>query len=196
MRALNFEELSNHTRPSLIPTDATLLDILSVVGGDDVLACLRVVHDRLSVRKEAIEAPVEEASGDEGVDIANIETVNDELSACFDQVGSMLTSGTLFTNRMSARKGNEGDSQMFTPRRDAGLLATCYNNIVDETGQWGYAANEEGDDSSPVAAPSRRVAVHAMEIIHVGYGHVTTSDDVVAAARDIGLVVVREVGRN
>jgi hypothetical protein len=73
--SLNFEELSNHTWPALIPTDATLLDILSVVGGDDVLARLRVVHDRLSVREEAIEGPVEDTSGDEGVDVADVETV-------------------------------------------------------------------------------------------------------------------------
>ena len=71
---LNFEELGDHTRPALGATDATLLDVLCVVGRDDVLARLGVVHDGLGVREEAVEAPVEDAGGDEGVDIADVET--------------------------------------------------------------------------------------------------------------------------
>jgi hypothetical protein len=80
-RPLNFEELSNHTRPPLSPTGATLLNILGVVGRNDVLARLGVVHDGLGVRDEAIEAPVEDAGGDEGVDVADVETVQVELLA-------------------------------------------------------------------------------------------------------------------
>ena len=57
------------------------MDILGVVGRNDVLARLGVVHDGLGVREEAIEAPVEDAGGDEGVDIANVEPVQVELLA-------------------------------------------------------------------------------------------------------------------
>lgn len=59
-----------------------------------------------------------------------------------------------------------------------------YNDVVNEAGERGDAANEEGDDGTPVATVSGRVAVDAVEVVHVGYGHVTASDDVVAAARD------------
>ena len=62
---LDFEELSDHARPSLSVTSTTLLDIFSILLGDDLLASLGVVHDGLVVREEAVEAPVEDTSGDE-----------------------------------------------------------------------------------------------------------------------------------
>jgi hypothetical protein len=74
-KTLNLEDLSNDTRPALSAARATRLDVLGVVGGDDVLARLRVVHDGLGVREEAVEGPVEEAGGDEGVDVADGEAV-------------------------------------------------------------------------------------------------------------------------
>ncbi len=40
-----------------------------------------MVHDGLGVREEAIEAPVEDAGGDEGVDVADVETAQGELLA-------------------------------------------------------------------------------------------------------------------
>ncbi len=71
---------------------------------------------------------------------------------------------------------------MLTTRRDAGRAHARYNDVVDEAGEWGDAADEEGGDGAPVASVSRRVAVDAVEVVHVGYGYVTTSDDEVAAA--------------
>lgn len=73
---------------------------------------------------------------------------------------------------------------MLTAQRDASLAITCYNDVVDEAGERGNAANEEGGDGAPVASVSGRVAVDTVEVIHVRYGYVTVSDDVVAAARD------------
>jgi len=57
----------------LSPTRPTLLNILRVLGRNDILTCLGVVHDRLGVWGNFIEKPVEGASGDKGVDIANVE---------------------------------------------------------------------------------------------------------------------------
>ena len=71
---------------------------------------------------------------------------------------------------------------MLTTRGDAGCAKARYNDVVDETGEWGDAADEEGGDGAPIAAVSGRVAVDAVEVVHVGYGHVTTADDEVAAA--------------
>ena len=71
---------------------------------------------------------------------------------------------------------------MLTTSRDAGLAISRYNDVVDEAGEWGDAADEEGGDGAPVGGVFGRVAVDAVEVVHVGYGHVTTSDDVVAAA--------------
>ena len=76
---LNLEDLSSDTGSPLSPTSAPLLDILGVGGRDDVLARLGVVHDGLRVREEAVEAPVEDASGDEGVDVADAETARVEM---------------------------------------------------------------------------------------------------------------------
>ena len=73
---------------------------------------------------------------------------------------------------------------MLTARRDASLAIARYNDVVDEPGERGDAADEEGGDGAPVATVSGRVAVDTMEVVHVGYGHVAASDDVVAAARD------------
>lgn len=78
---LNLEHSSNHARSSLNPAGATLLKILGVVGRDDVLARHGVIHHRLSVWEEAIEAPVENAGGDERVQVADVETARAELSA-------------------------------------------------------------------------------------------------------------------
>ena len=65
----------NNTRlPPLSPTGAPFLYILGVVGGDDVLARLGVVHNGRGVWEEAIEAPVEDAGSNKGVDIADVET--------------------------------------------------------------------------------------------------------------------------
>jgi len=141
-KPLNLEDLSNDTLPTLSPTRATLLNIFGVVGRNDVLARLGVVHDGLGVREKSIEAPVEDAGGNEGVDIADIEKV-------------------------------------LTAQRDAGLAIAGYNDVVDEAGEWGDAADEEGDDGAPVASVSGRVAVDTVEVVHVGYGHVTASDNIV-----------------
>ena len=78
---LNLEDLSNDTRPTLSPTRATLFNIFGVVGRNDVFACLGVVHNGLGVREESIETPVEDAGGDEGVDIADVETAQVEILA-------------------------------------------------------------------------------------------------------------------
>jgi hypothetical protein len=73
---------------------------------------------------------------------------------------------------------------VLTAQRDAGLAIARGNDVVDEAGERGDAADEEGDYGAPVASVSGRVAVDAVEVVHVGYGHVAASDDVVAAARD------------
>ena len=51
----------------------TLLDILRIVGCDDLLASIGVVHLRFIVREEAIEDPVEQTGGKEGVNVADSE---------------------------------------------------------------------------------------------------------------------------
>jgi hypothetical protein len=81
LKPLNLEDLSNNTRSPLSPTRATLLNIFGVVGRNDVLSRLGVVHDGLGMREKSIEAPVEDAGGDEGVYIADVETAEVEMLA-------------------------------------------------------------------------------------------------------------------
>ena len=54
---------------------------------------------------------------------------------------------------------------------------------------------KKATDGAPVGSVSGRVAVHAVEVVHVGYGHVTASDDVVATARDKNGLVDMDVVR-
>lgn len=95
---------------------------------------------------------------------------------------STLASGKLFASKLLAGRGKGRGSQMLTSQRDAGLAHARGNDVVDEAGEWGDGADEEGGDGAPVGGVSGRVAVDTVEVVHVGYGHVTTSDDVVAAA--------------
>jgi hypothetical protein len=84
---------------------------------------------------------------------------------------------------------------VLTAYGDASRAIARYNDVVDEAGERGDAADEEGSDGAPVASESGRVAVDAVEVVHVGYGHVTASHDVVAVARDKnGLVDTNVVG--
>jgi len=97
---------------------------------------------------------------------------------------STLASGKLFTSKLLAGGGKGRSSQVLTAQRDAGLVIARCNDVVGEAGERGGAADEEGSDGAPVASVSGRVAVDAVEVVHVGYGHVTVSDDIVAVARD------------
>jgi hypothetical protein len=97
---------------------------------------------------------------------------------------STLASGKLSASKFLAGRGKGKGLQMLTAGRDAGLAHARYNDVVDEAGEWGDAADEEGGDGAPVGTEFGRVAVDAVEVVHVGDGHITASDDVVAAARD------------
>lgn len=76
---LNFKDARNDTLPPLIPTREPLLHILSVVGRNDILARLGVIHYGLGVREKAVETPIEDAGGDEGVNVADVETAQVEV---------------------------------------------------------------------------------------------------------------------
>ena len=53
-------------------------DVLRIIGGDDFLTSLGMIHDRVLVRGEAVEKPVEDTSRHEGIDIANRETLENK----------------------------------------------------------------------------------------------------------------------
>jgi hypothetical protein len=73
---------------------------------------------------------------------------------------------------------------MLTADRDTGRAITRYNNVVYKAREWGNAANEESDNGSPVASVSGRITVDTVEVVHIRYGHIATSDDIVAAVQD------------
>ena len=92
--------------------------------------------------------------------------------------------GKLFCEPSHLRVEGRGRGlQGLTARRDAGLATARSNDVVDEARERGDAADEEGGDSTPVASVSGRVAVHTVEVVHVGYGYLAASDNVVAAAQ-------------
>ena len=54
-------------------------DILGVLGRDDVLAGVCVIQHGIAMREEAVEEPVEDGGGDEGVDVADGEARSGQL---------------------------------------------------------------------------------------------------------------------
>jgi hypothetical protein len=68
---------------------------------------------------------------------------------------------------------------VLTANRDACLLSTSYDNVVDKAGERWDTANEESSHGTPVASELGRVSVHAVEVVHIGYRHVCASDDIV-----------------
>ena len=76
---LNRKHLRNDTRSSLSITVAALLNVFGVLSRNDVFARLGMVHDGFGVREETIEGPVEDASGDERVDVSDRETVKVDM---------------------------------------------------------------------------------------------------------------------
>lgn len=60
---------------------------------------------------------------------------------------------------------------------------TSHNDVVDEAWEGRNAANDEGEDGTPIRSIFGRVAVDAVEVVHVGHRHVATSDNEIARAR-------------
>jgi hypothetical protein len=99
------EHLSNHTWLPLRITCAALGNIFGVVSGDNFLTSLCVIHHRLLVREESIEAPVEDTSGDEGEYIADIETAKHVISIISTKWRRLiLANSKLFASKLIARK--------------------------------------------------------------------------------------------
>lgn len=69
---------------------------------------------------------------------------------------------------------------MLTASRNTGASTTSNLNIVDEAGKGRNTADDEGRDCTPVACEFGRIAIDAVEVVHIGDGHVTSSNDVVA----------------
>jgi hypothetical protein len=69
------------------------------------------------------------------------------------------------------------NSQMFTT---VGNADGVERHAVDEAGERRREAHDKRDDAAPVGGVTRGVAVHAVEVVHVGDGHVASSSDVVA----------------
>jgi hypothetical protein len=130
---LNLKHLSNNAGLPLSITRATFRNIFGVVSGNNFLARLRVVHNGVGVWEEFIEGPVEKASGDEGVDIADGEPGKDKMLAWLQPryCRRCLAANSL---RFSERGGKGRDSQMLTAKRDTGLAHTRYHDVVDEAG--------------------------------------------------------------
>ena len=73
---LDSKDLANDARPSSFSTlGKLLLYILSILRRNNFLARLGMIHHRIGVGEEMVEGIVEDAGTDEGVDIADGETV-------------------------------------------------------------------------------------------------------------------------
>lgn len=75
----------------------------------------------------------------------------------------------------------QDDLQVLTSNGNAGGRSSSDLDIIDETRKRRNTTNEEGCDGSPVRGEFGRVAVHAMEVVHVGHRDPGLPDNVVAA---------------
>lgn len=55
---LDLEESGNEARSPLNTAGASFFNVLGIVGRDDILACLGMIHLGLGMWEEAVEAPV------------------------------------------------------------------------------------------------------------------------------------------
>lgn len=160
------------------PTSAALCYILRILRRDDFFARLGVVHDGIGVWEEAIEGPVKDTGSDEGVYVADGETVRVDVSANCNHVSHRQPMDGWLGH------GTGKYSQMFSAFRYAGSATARSNDVVHKTGERGNGADEECNHGPPVATKFGRVAIHAVEVVHIWHGHLPTSNDVVVGDED------------
>jgi hypothetical protein len=73
---------------------------------------------------------------------------------------------------------------MFTAIRNTDCIE---RNAVDEAGERRREAHDECNDTAPVGGVPGRVAVHAVEVVHVGDRDVAATSDVVTLGRGISI---------
>lgn len=69
---------------------------------------------------------------------------------------------------------------MLTTYSDSGVTITCLDNVVNKAREWRNAADKESDNGTPITGVFGRIAVHAVEVIHVWDGDVSASDNIIA----------------
>lgn len=89
--------------------------------------------------------------------------------------------------------GDEGvnvsnSEQVLATNGNTGGGAAGFLNIVHEARKRRDTTEEEGDDCAPVGTEFGRVSVDAMEVVHVGHGHVGFSYEEIAGARVSDLI--------
>jgi hypothetical protein len=135
------------------------------------------------VREKSIKTPIEDPGGEERVDITDMETAKSwDVSSAPTKLSYEFASSKLFASELYA-VSRGSNSHVLTAQSNAGLAIACYNDVVDEAGERGDAANEEGNNCAPVASVSGRVAVDTVKVVHIGYRYIAASNDVIAVAR-------------
>lgn len=136
-----------------------------------------MIHLRLIVREEAVENPIENARGEERVDVTDGKAV--ELMRLAEALSNDPRCG-LAVLVAQLVEVDDLNLQMLSSNRDACRSATSYLDIVDETWKRRNTANEESSDCAPVGCKLGRVAVDSVEIVHVRHGDPASSYDEVA----------------
>jgi hypothetical protein len=77
-----------------------------------------------------------------------------DVSVTPTKLHSTLASGKLFARKMLAGRRKGRGLQVLTAQRHASLATARSNDVVDEAGERGDAANEEGDDGAPIGSIS------------------------------------------
>jgi hypothetical protein len=74
-KTLNLKDLRDDALLSLSSALATLLKVLRIIGRNDVLSRLGMIQHGLSMWGNLVEGVVEDTGSNEGIDIADVETV-------------------------------------------------------------------------------------------------------------------------
>jgi hypothetical protein len=74
---------------------------------------------------------------------------------------------------------------MFTTVRYANGVE---RDAVDEAWKWRCETHNERYNAAPVCGVTGRVAIHAVEVVHIGHGYVATPSDVITDAKLVSTV--------
>lgn len=75
------------------------------------------------------------------------------------------------------------DLQMLTANINAGSTSASHDNVIDKAWEGGNAADDESNNGTPVGGVLWRVAVDAVEVVHVGYRNISAMNEEVAVRK-------------
>lgn len=133
-----------------------------VVGNQDFFAGDFMIHSTFMLGCESHQCPVAKPGGDERVHIPDCKTMAQSVSGG-PNIGHWWYLG--------------GDLHVLACKRHTQIALI---NAICKARQWRCKAYDQSNHGTPICAEFGRIAVDAVEFVHVWYGNIATTGDVVA----------------